>query len=323
MGKITALHVSKQSCKGGSPRAHKPISTEGKLKAEHLGQGHAVKSLLKAHWDVSTLGSQSCALSSEPNPPIQQEVKCWCLRSRQSLPWHISSALVNQGSTSTSGTPRSQEMLNCSCSLVTACKGQRGTVLRAREPQGTAHQHPQGVPPKKQADLWGRALPQHILISIPQTSVSKPSAATPGARTCLAGLILLSLALVSVISSLGFSGISHYLPCCERSSNTEEVFSFPLEFCLGHCLAARQNYQSLLPKALLSGLEILRCWRSGDLRYIGRALYLQLALFWVLANAISLLPKRNSYYGIDFLPQKKQREWLLVKCNSRKISSLL
>lgn len=150
--------------------------------------------------------------------------------------------------------------------------------------------------------------PKHILISIQQTSVSKPSAASPGARTCLGGLILLSLALVSVISSLGFRGISHYLPYSERSSNTEEVFSFPLEFCLGHCLAARQNYQSLLPKALLSGLEILRCWRSGDLRYIGRALYLQLALFWVLANAISLLPKRNSYYGIDFLPQEKTRE---------------
>lgn len=131
---------------------------------------------------------------------------------------------------------------------------------------------------------------------------------TPGARTCLGGLILLPSALVLVVVSLGFSGISHYLPYCESRSNTEEVFSFPLGPFLGHHLAARQNYQSLIPKALFSGLEILRCWRSGGLRYIGRTLYLQLALFWVLANAISLLPKRNSYYGIDFLPQKKNRE---------------
>lgn len=48
MGKITALHVSKQSCKGESLRVHKSISTGGKIKAEHLGQGHVVKSLPKA-----------------------------------------------------------------------------------------------------------------------------------------------------------------------------------------------------------------------------------------------------------------------------------
>lgn len=30
------------------PKVHKPISTEGKLEAEHLGQGHTVKSLLRA-----------------------------------------------------------------------------------------------------------------------------------------------------------------------------------------------------------------------------------------------------------------------------------
>lgn len=225
---------------------------------------------------------------------------------------------VNQGNISTVALPEARR-----CWTAAAVLWQ---PARAREPcwprmsgsqpdprrvahRGTAPQHPQGVPPKKAGWSVGQNNhPKHILIFIQQTFVSKPSAAGPGARTCLGGLILLSLALVSVISSLGFSGTSHYLPYCERSSNTEEVFSFPLEFCLGHCLAARQNYQSLLPKALLSGLEILSCWRSGDLRYIGRALYLQLALFWVLASAITLLPKRNSYYGIDFLPQKKPRE---------------
>lgn len=95
---------------------------------------------------------------------------------------------------------------------------------------------------------------------------------SPGARTCLGGLILLPLALVSVVGSLGFSGIGHYLPYCESRSNTEKVFTFPPGLFLGHCLAARQNYQSLLPKALFLGLEILRCWRSGGLRYIGRTL---------------------------------------------------
>lgn len=139
----------------------------------------------------------------------------------------------------------------------------------------------------------------------------------------LGGMILVPLTPLSIVCFLGFSNISHYLFYCEGRSKAEEVFCFPLGLFPGHCLAARQSYQSLLPKALFWGLEILRCWRSGGVRYIGRTLYLHLALFWVLANALSLLPKRNSYYGIDFLTQKIQGEWLLVKCNSRKCSSLL
>lgn len=68
---------------------------------------------------------------------------------------------------------------------------------------------------------------------------------------------MLSFALILVVSSLVFSGLSHYLPYCESRSDTE-VFSFPLRLILGHHLAARQNYQSPLLKALFSGLEILR-----------------------------------------------------------------
>lgn len=119
--------------------------------------------------------------------------------------------------------------------FVTSCKGQRVPDSGSQpdpkwgSPRGRAHQHPQGVPPKTQLICGAEQSPQAHPNFIQQTFVSKPSAASPGARACLGGLILLSLALVSAISSLGFSGISHYLPYCERSSNTEEVFSFPLE----------------------------------------------------------------------------------------------
>lgn len=101
--------------------------------------------------------------------------------------------------------------------------------------------------------------PSTCLFSSERHLQANSAQCSPGARTCLGGLILLPLALILVVDSLGFTGISHYLPYCERSSNTEEVFSFPVELFLGHSLASRQNYQSLLPKALFSGLEILRC----------------------------------------------------------------
>lgn len=64
---------------------------------------------------------------------------------------------VNRGNISTSGPPRNQEMLNCSCSPVTACQGHR--VPRVSGPQGNSISASPGVPPKNQADLWGRAHP--------------------------------------------------------------------------------------------------------------------------------------------------------------------
>ena len=195
---------------------------------------------------------------------------------------------VSQGKISASCTPRSQEMLNRNCSLMTTCKGQ--TVRLPWSVRETSASLPQSGYPigeqhisiHKEVTLqntgWSagqkKITPTTCLFSSNRYLWANSTKCSPGARTCLGRLILLSLALVSVVGSLGFSGISHYLPYCERSSNTEEVFSFPLELFLGHCLAARQNYQSFLPKALFSGLEILRCWRSGDLRYIGRTLHL-------------------------------------------------
>lgn len=51
---MTTLHVSKQFWKGGLLRIHKPIFADGKIKAEHLGQGHAV-SLCPRQGEMSAL----------------------------------------------------------------------------------------------------------------------------------------------------------------------------------------------------------------------------------------------------------------------------
>lgn len=126
-------------------------------------------------------------------------------------------------------------MLSCSCrdSLQGSESPQPlGASLTQRGwPTGAEHIsiHKESLP--KTRLLWGaEQSPQAHPHFHPTELCEQTSTASPEGRTCLAGLILLSLALVSIISSLGFSGISHYLPYCERSSNTEEVFSFPLEF---------------------------------------------------------------------------------------------
>lgn len=110
-------------------------------------------------------------------------------------------------------------------------------------------------PSKTQADPQGKKEKKEVTRSTCLFSSNIPlwansAQCSPGAVKCLAGLILLSFALILVVSSLVFSSLSHYLPYFESRSDTE-VFSFPLRLFLGHRLAARQNYQSLLLEALL------------------------------------------------------------------------
>lgn len=77
---MTTLHVSKQFWKGGLLRIHKPIFTDGKIKAEHPGQGHAV-SLCPRQGEMSAvlgpravlwLVNQALQFSKKRNVPVSR-----------------------------------------------------------------------------------------------------------------------------------------------------------------------------------------------------------------------------------------------------------